>query len=489
MLTALWALSGLSSWPVVSSRADAQESASRADGYFEICVVDGKTQWPAPLVQLTTTDHRCFVTDNAGMIAIDDPDLMNREVYFFVEGHGYEAPADGFGYRGVRVTPRRGESTRVELRRTIIAKRVGRLTGAGLFDHSQRLGRELDWRESGVVGSDSVQSTVYRGKRFWLWGDTTLYHYPLGVFHSTSATTPVSPWEPAMKPPLRVPFDYVRELKRSRPRGVAVMPGSGPTWLSGYTVLSDQHGKERLVALYAKIKPPLEVYEWGLCVWDDETASFQRLKVLWNRHQGDSSQPSSRPSKAPRLLPNGHPCFWEDADGREWVLFGDPFPTMRCLATFEAWQDPAAWEALLPQKELRAAVGLSEKGQKGQKDVQQVKPHSGSVVWSPWRKRWVTVFMEAFGKPSAFGEIWYAEADSPTGPWGQAVKILSHNNYTFYNPKIHVGLVPDESPVLYFEGTYTQQFANKPRPTPRYDYNQILYRLDLDDERLAPAKK
>lgn len=25
------------------------------------------------------------------------------------------------------------------------------------------------------------------------------------------------------------------------------------------------------------------------------------------------------------------------------------------------------------------------------------------------------------------------------------------------------------------------------RPTPRYDYNQILYRLDLDDPRLAPA--
>jgi PAS domain-containing protein len=36
-----------------------------------------------------------------------------------------------------------------------------------------------------------------------------------------------------------------------------------------------------------------------------------------------------------------------------------------------------------------------------------------------------------------------------------------------------------------FVGTYTVQFADRPQPTTRYDYNQILYRLDLDD---APAK-
>ena len=49
--------------------------------------------------------------------------------------------------------------------------------------------------------------------------------------------------------------------------------------------------------------------------------------------------------------------------------------------------------------------------------------------------------------------------------------------------------LPDGSPILIFEGTYTMQFANHPAPTPRYDYNQILYRLDLDDPRLEPAQK
>jgi hypothetical protein len=32
-------------------------------------------------------------------------------------------------------------------------------------------------------------------------------------------------------------------------------------------------------------------------------------------------------------------------------------------------------------------------------------------------------------------------------------------------------------------------FADKPHPTPRYDYNQIIYRLDLDDPALAPAQR
>ena len=68
-------------------------------------------------------------------------------------------------------------------------------------------------------------------------------------------------------------------------------------------------------------------------------------------------------------------------------------------ATFEAWQDESKWEVLAPQKTL-ALAGSGE----------EIKPHTGSIAWNPWRKRWVTVFMQRFGKPSALGELWYAEA-------------------------------------------------------------------------------
>ena len=32
---------------------------------------------------------------------------------------------------------------------------------------------------------------------------------------------------------------------------------------------------------------------------------------------------------------------------------------------------------------------------------------------------------------------------------------------------------------IFFEGTYTNMFSGNPDQTPRYDYNQIMYKLDL----------
>jgi hypothetical protein len=418
-------------------------------------------------VQLRTTSNLLFVSDNAGVVAIDEPDLMNREVSFHVEGHGYDAPQDGFGFRGVRLTPVPGKTLRIEVTRSIIARRLGRLTGAGQFAHSQRLGRELAWPETGIVGCDSVQAAVHRGRYHWLWGDTNLFHYPLGIFHASSATTGLNPLE-SFEPPLRVKFDYFTEAN-GKPRGVAKMPGDGPTWLTGYVSLPDRAGRPRLVAAYSKIKPLLDAYQWGLCAWNDETENFEKLKVIWTKSDDGPERPH---------LPEGHPVLWQDENGKPWVLFGNPLPTLRCPATFEGWQDPSQWEPVEPQATLRSAD-----------DGRSIRPHSGSIAWNPWRQRWVTIFMQWFGKPSAFGELWYAEADTPTGPWGPAVNILSHDNYTFYNPRIHADFTPQDSPVLLFEGTYTVQFADKPHPTPRYDYNQILYRLDLDDERLKPAQQ
>jgi len=429
-----------------------------------IHVVEKGSGWPVPLVELQTTHHVRFVTDNAGNIAFDLPELMGRETWFDVIGHGYEAPKDGFGMRGVRLTPIPGKTLKVEVTRTCIARRLGRLTGGGLFAESQKLGQEQDWVESGVLGCDSVQNAVHRGQLFWVWGDTTLARYPLGIFDGTSAWTPARALE-SFEPPLRLQLNYFTN-NQGKPRGIAPLPGSGPTWLTAYVSLPDTNGTPHLVSSYVKIKPPLEGYLWGLTVWNDATLEFEPLRVIWTNGASAKRPP----------LPDGHPAFWTDPAGQRWVYFGNPFPTLRCPATFEAWQDAATWEVLTPQATVPAAT-----------DGAAIQPHSGAIAWHPWRKRWVTVFMQRFGKPSAFGELWYAEADAPTGPWGPAVKILSHENYTFYNPRLHPEFTPDGSPMLFFEGTFTMQFANKPAPTPRYDYNQILYRLDLDDPALRPA--
>ena len=131
-------------------------------------VVEKGSGWPVPLVELRTTHHARFITDNAGLIAFDLPELMGHETWFDVIGHGYEVPKDGFGMRGVRLKPEPGKTLRVEVTRTILAKRLGRLTGGGLFAESQKLGHDLEWRESGVLGCDSVQNAVHRGRLFWL---------------------------------------------------------------------------------------------------------------------------------------------------------------------------------------------------------------------------------------------------------------------------------------------------------------------------------
>jgi hypothetical protein len=190
---------------------------------------------------------------------------------------------------------------------------------------------------------------------------------------------------------------------------------------------------------------------------------------LWRKSESSPKEPHSW---------YGHPVIVDGNAGEKLVLIGDPLPKLRYPATFEAWQESSRWEHLTPQETIPAADGHTE-----------LKPSSGSIAWNEFRGRWVTVFMQHFGQPSAFGEIWYAETDSPYGPWGPAVKILSHKNYTFYNPRLHPEFTPANSPILLFEGTYTATFANNPPPTPRYDYNQILYRLDLDDSKLAPAQQ
>ncbi|WP_419193958.1 hypothetical protein [Novipirellula herctigrandis] len=421
-------------------------------------VVDQSNGWPVPMVELETTNHIRFVTDNAGLVAFDLPELMNTPTWLHVRGHGYSVAPDGFGFRGVRIIPVPGKTFRIEVQRELAAKRLGRLTGGGLFSESQKLGEANDWREQNLLGCDSVQNAIFNEKLFWLWGDTTLAGYPLGRFHSIAATTAQTPL-PSLVPPIGLRFDYFND-DQGTPRDIARMPGDGPTWLFGMVSLPDQNGQHRLGATYSKIKGPLTEYEKGLCVWNEQTEQFDRHRVIWKMSEQDPSSP---------LMPHGHSVFWTDQHGEQWVLFGDPFPTIRCRATFEDWSTPKRWESIDTTKTVEMA-----------NSKQTIRPHRGAIAFNAYRDCWVTIFTQTSGNRSELGEIWYAESTSPMGPWSAAIKVVTHDKYTFYNPQIHAEWVDKNSPVLLFEGTYTSTFSKAKTPTPRYDYNQILYRLDLD---------
>lgn len=436
---------------------------------FRIEVRDAENGWPVPMMELTTTHHVRFVTDNAGVIAFDLPELMQRETWFSVTGHGYEVAADGFRMRGVRLTPEPGGRAIVKVRRTNLAKRLGRITGAGLFAESQRFGEHLDEPESGVLGCDSVQVAAYRGGQFWLWGDTTVAHYPLGLFHTLGATTGERPLG-RMTPPLSIRYEYFRDDASQRVRNIAQLPGDGPTWLSGLVSLPDAEGEEHLVACYDKIAPPLRVVERGLCEWDPAESRFEVVKVLW-RLGVDGGEP-------PGSVPTGHAVFGrgyaESESATPTVMFGDPFPTLEMAARYEAWRAPDQWRSLEVIGELRTS------------NWESVRPHRGTIGWHPKREKWVTIFCQEGGDASYLGELWYAEADQPSGPWERLNKVVSHSRYTFYNPCLHLEWCDTEpgkdgQGVLLFEATYTSTFSKTESPTPRYDYNQVLYRLDLAD--------
>lgn len=444
-------------------------SAVHAIEPFRIEVVDGENGWPVPRVELRTTHGVSFFTDNAGVVAFDLPEFMGREIWLDVAADGYELPPDGLGFRGAKFTPAPGKTERIEVRRTSIAKSLGRLTGAGLFAESQKTGRDTAWEESGVAGCDSVQVARLGERLFWLWGDTTLPDRPLGLFHCSGATTVQRPLA-AFEPPLRLPFDLFRD-KNGVPRNIAEIPGEGPTWLTALAGLPDEGGNERLVATYMKVRSLDDIYEWGLAVWDGQ--NFQQHRTIWRKSDKNPKPPP---------LPTGHAARWTDDAGRDWILFGHPFPSLKCPATFEAWSDPEQWEQIAKPGPLVAADGSGE-------IIPADGPHSGAIAWSSYRRKWIAVFQQSGGSPSKVGQVWYAESDSPLGPWGPAVKVLSHRKHTFYNVRLHPELAPEDASFVLFEGTYTAMFADDAAPTPRHEYNQVLYRLDLDDPALAPAQR
>ncbi len=488
--------------------APTADAAPRSDKYFKITVVDEQTGRGVPLVELQTVNNiRCY-TDSNGVVAFSEPGLMNQAVFFHVKGHGYEFLRDGFGFRGKALQVTEGGSARLAIKRINIAERLYRVTGGGIYRDSLLVGQAPPLRRpvlNGLVfGSDSVVNTIYRGKIYWFWGDTNKAAYPLGNFNVPGATSEL-PAKGGLDPDAGIDLQYFLDDKDFA-KQMAPVPGQGPTWINGLVVIRDADKKERLFAAYAKVRAPLEIYERGLVEFDDDKEQFK--KVI----QFDKGVP---------LYPQGHP-FRHVEKGVEYIYFAHPYPLTRVRADPEQLRSPARYESFTCLQEgsrleqskldrdggrLRYAwkkntppVGPAEQAQlikagrmKAEEallhlqDADTGKPvtaHSGSVYWNEYRRRWVMIAVQSFGT-SLLGEIWYAEADTPLGPWVYARKIVTHDKYSSYNPKQHPMFDKEKGRVVFFEGTYSHTFSGNTEQTPRYDYNQIMYKFDLSDPRLA----
>ena len=466
---------------------------------FGIHVVDEETGRGIPLIELrTVNDIRC-VTDNAGWVAFNEPGLMGREVWFYVSGPGYAKEKDGFGFTGVRYTAKPGETVTLKLKRTNIAERVGRLTGQGLYRDSELLGLPCllpNLNPAGVMGQDSVNATPYRGKVFWLWGDTNVPNYPLGNYRTTCATTPLE-----ASPEKGLAYTYFMDAEQpERLRKMMPIEAPGAVWLFGLLTVKDEQGEEVLLAHWGRhegLKPPTE---HGLARFNDAKGVFERVVEL--------------PKEETWRFPRGHAVKAMSAEG-DFFYFSQPFLHTRVKATLKDLMNPASYEALRYDEGGRAWKWQREEPPTTQAEEHQlvlsermkeaearyflreagtdkmVRLHNASVQWNAWRKRWILLGVQQGEKdaPSFLGEMWYAESASPEGPWRKAVKVASHPRYSYYNPIHHGFLNAEGGKVIYFEGTYTLEFSGNPLAPARYDYNQLMYRLDLSDARLAPSQQ
>ncbi|GMV24274.1 MAG: hypothetical protein AMXMBFR58_03050 [Phycisphaerae bacterium] len=506
-----------SNWPILISAVVAAACAGQP---ARITVIDSQTDRGVPLVELTTTNGIVHVTDSAGVIAFDEPGLMDSDVFFNVRSHGYQFPKDGFGIAGTRVRTTRGSAVTLRIDRVNIAERLYRATGAGIYRDSVLLGDTPPTREpllnGGVLGQDSVQTALYRGKLFWFWGDTSRASYPLGNFSMSGAVSEL-PGRGGLDP--AVGIDLVYFVGRDGfSRGMCPIEGEpGPVWADGLVTCTDASGRERLLCHWVRVKSLGEMYEQGFAVYNDEREVFE---------------PVRRFAKDAILYMRSHPVRHADADGDYWY-FPSPFPLIRCRAEYERLLDVTEYEAFtclragkrMPPEGDPIPADLVERDSSGRVvyawrrdtapvlqqdqmrliDAGAMKPdeallqlrdaatgkgvigHAGSVFWNEYLGSWLMVVQELFGATSVAGEIWLAKAPSLTGPWRDAVKIVTHDDYSFYNVKHHPYFDQEGGRVVYLEGTYTMAFSGTKVPTPRYDYNQVMYRVDLADARLGWA--
>ena len=485
-----------------------------ADSPFGIQIVDSETGRGVPMVELKTVGQILYYTDSNGLVAFDEPGMMDQRVFFWITSHGYEFAKDGFGYPGTTVKVVPGGSVTLKIKRINVAQRLYRITGGGIYRDTLLLGRPAPIKQpllNGLVlGSDSVISAVHGhgGTIYWFWGDTNRPSYPLGNFKVSGAVSR-QPHLGGLDPNVGVDLDYFVD-KNGFAKQMAPLKAKGPTWLSGLVLVpGDSPSSERMFAHYVNIRggeTSFKATERGLVEFDFQAEEFKKVAEFPDL----------------KTFPSGAHTFKHWGDDTGYIYYCDPYPLIRVksdadhLAKLETYQaftclEPGtrltdtrfdrtsdgtlrwAWKTntdpVRPTqagKLFKSANIPEDQNVLALRDVDTGKPiiaHRGTVDYNSYRNRYVMIFCETFGT-SMLGEIWYAEADRPVGPWIWARKIVTHDKYSFYNPKHHPVFDQDGGKTIFFEGTYTALFSGSPVKTPRYNYNQIMYKLDLTDERL-----
>ncbi len=470
-------------------------------GPYAVRILDAATKRPIPMVELRTLNEVSWYSDNAGYIAIDEPDFLERDIYFQIASSGYRYSKDAAGRSSITQFVQPGKETVIYLERTNLAERLYRVTGSGQSVHrdlvktGKRGKTEL---QGGVLGQDSNLATTFKGKIFWVWGDTFLPHAYRGNFSVAGAWT-TDPMVAGWSAEEGIPLEYiVNEKGLSKP--MIQLAGPGYVWFDWMMNLPSAEFGELLVAKYARVDAYFGNYERGIAVLNEETETFEKYQ------QVDEWLPDYATMDHPIRVLSG---------SREYNYLTGEFLFARVVPTMNSVTDPSEYEiytCLSPNTEgkfLPYQINRDHRGhivyqwEKNAPRLNHAKQgelvsrglidstelliqttdvltgakidvHRGSIRWNYFRNKWILIA----GKQN----VWYGEADTPVGPWAYVRKIAEHDQF-FYNPVHHDFLDAPGGKRIYFEGTFTKFFSQEPA-IPRYNYNQLMYGLTLDDPRL-----
>jgi hypothetical protein len=476
---------------------------SFADEYFTIHIVDSVTGRGVPLVELSPQGGAMLVSDSNGIVALNDPALIGQNVFTELRSYGYSNAAQV-------LSPTSGGSVQIAIDRLNRAERLYRVTGSGIYRDSVLVGADVPIAQpllnANVRGQDSVQAAIYKGQIYWFWGDTLYEAGGLGNFRTAGARSQL-PGQSGLDPSQGINLNY---FVNSSGWAKQMMPVAEPgaMWIDGVFTVNDPDGQERLFGRNARYLDLATNVEQGLALFNDTTQTFQRFQ--------------SYALDAP-ITPQGH-AFRHTDNGQEYIYFSLTYPNVRVKSNWYDVTHISTWEAFTPLREntrydsANPPLDLDTEGnvifgwkrnadplsyemledlvQQGHMERDElpfrledyatgeaIRLHRSSVHWNAFRRSWVMIGVESWGD-SFLGEVWFSEAPAPEGPWTDAVKVATHDrgtsgDYSFYNPTSHPFFDQAGGRFIYFEGTYSNTFSGNSIPTPLYDYNQLMYRLDL----------
>ena len=464
---------------------------------FLFSFIDSQTQRPIPLVTIEMRNGLKFVSDNGGNIFIDSPELIGKKVYFLVYSHGYELPEKNlFNEHGIISQLIPGCHQSVSMTRTNIAERLYRITGTGLYHHTQKAGLTnpaTDLIESSVLGQDSTVACKVGNKIYWMWGDTLGYvGFNFGACSGWTTTENLD-LEKGYK------INYFTDKNGfSKPM---IPYKSGLRWAEGILPFKVPGKKDYQIAAKYVVHETLEkVKEHGFAVFDSKKQQYRIIKRFKNQAYHHNAHPvplkvnkedwySWQPWQIFKATLTdfvsskrqwSFTCIKKDADKTK--LKSEDFIRNSNGQLVFSWQkNGIPYQPKLQMKLHKRGLITDADYWLRPRDVLTGIPldaFNGSICWNDHLKKWVMI------NQGKLGDIWFSIAPSFTGPWMYGKRIISHQKYNFYNPVHHSFLDQRSGKDIFIEGTYTNYFSGNSERTPRYDYNQIMYKLNLENPEL-----